>query len=415
MQKDTHPKISESIKIQLLDPRQKLPFYGYLNLTVNYHDYSEKIPTCGVNVTSGGLNFYYNTDFLNNLTQEEVNFIVLHEDFHLLWDHQLRTGTKFDKKLANIAQDMIINYIILEDINPEFAKMPVYKEGKLSGELMGYLPPKEYTGNLVFEELYHFLLSESEGDQSRDVDNGGGDDWGDNSRTPSGIVRGPSLNKILSEDFDNSTDVHMSDDVPPELKRAILDGIKESIKSRGYMSGDTEGTLAKLSNPKKDYLSELRRYYLTNISGTNKSKTIRIPSRRGIPGVKGIKRNKSIINVILDVSGSMSGQFETVLSYINTDGVEINLIKADTQVKGVEVLRNKKQIQNIEIKGLGGTRLQPALDLVIEKYNKYPSVILTDGICDSLDSSGYRMPILILTTQERVKISGNKSVKQFNI
>jgi glyoxylase-like metal-dependent hydrolase (beta-lactamase superfamily II) len=76
----------------LIDTKVNLPYYGNLNLFVSFHERKD-IDTCAVNMTAKGMNFYYNSEFLQNLSQKEVNFIALHEDFHLLWNHPKRTIT----------------------------------------------------------------------------------------------------------------------------------------------------------------------------------------------------------------------------------------------------------------------------------------------------------------------------------
>jgi hypothetical protein len=65
---------------------------------------------------------------------------------------------QYDHKMANIAQDMIINHIIWEDINHNFVEIPKDKNGKN----MALFVPKEYTGKLIFEELYEWLKEEKE-------------------------------------------------------------------------------------------------------------------------------------------------------------------------------------------------------------------------------------------------------------
>jgi predicted metal-dependent peptidase len=410
--KDIHKKLSESIKTMLIDSKLKLPYYGYFNSLINFHQ--SNISTCGVNITSRGLNFYYSSDFLDSLTQEEVNFVVIHENFHLLWDHQSRTKSlDLEHELSNIAQDMIINYIILEDIESDFAHIPKYKSGKLMGKTMGLLPPKEYDGKLIFEDLYTWLLDKKNSKRIKsDLD------WGKFSKGPRGLEEGPSLDKIFRDLESNSgewLDKHLEDEVSGELRESIIKDIKENLKSRGYQTSHNKATLSKLESKKVDYLKDIKKYYKSFISGRIKSKTISRPNRRNIFGLKGFKKIKSNINVILDVSGSMIGEFEKVLSYIYRDDIDINLIKSDTEVKGVEKLTSKKSIQNIKIVGLGGTFLQPAVDLVSSDYNNYPTVILTDGVCDVLNLSNLRYPVLILTTNVKVKLSGGNRVKQIFI
>jgi hypothetical protein len=60
--------------------------------------------------------------------------------------------------MSNIAQDMIINHIIWEDISHNFVEIPKSEDGKN----MALFVPKEYTGKLIFEELYEWLKDEKE-------------------------------------------------------------------------------------------------------------------------------------------------------------------------------------------------------------------------------------------------------------
>ena len=57
--KNIHEKLMESIQTMLIDTKISLPYYGNFNLFVNFHE-SKNLPTCGVNMTTKGMNFYYN-------------------------------------------------------------------------------------------------------------------------------------------------------------------------------------------------------------------------------------------------------------------------------------------------------------------------------------------------------------------
>ena len=156
--KNIHEKLLNGIQTMLIDTKINLPYYGEFNLHVSFHE-QDSIGTCAVNVTSKGMNFYYSPKFLEDMSQKEVNFITIHEDFHLLFDHPRRTITgQYDHKLSNIAQDMIINHIIWEDIPHAFVEIPKSPDGKN----MALFVPKEYTGKLIFEELYEWLKDEKE-------------------------------------------------------------------------------------------------------------------------------------------------------------------------------------------------------------------------------------------------------------
>ena len=156
--KNIHEKLLNGIQTMLIDTKVNLPYYGEFNLHVNFHE-QDSIGTCAVNVTSKGMNFYYSPKFLEHMSQKEVNFITLHEDFHLLFNHPKRTVSgQYDHKMSNIAQDMIINHVIWEDISHSFVEIPKGKDGKN----MALFVPKEYTGKLIFEELYEWLKEEKE-------------------------------------------------------------------------------------------------------------------------------------------------------------------------------------------------------------------------------------------------------------
>jgi predicted metal-dependent peptidase len=208
-------------------------------------------------------------------------------------------------------------------------------------------------------------------------------------------------------------DKHIGDDVPEEMRDAMVKDVMERLAARGLAAGNIEQTLQKLQKKRKDYLKEIKRAVSNMIFGTVKQKTIVKPNRRQISGLKGNRKVKTKINCILDTSGSMGGTFERVLSYIYRNDIEVNLIEADTEVKWIENIKKKRQLETMVIKGLGGTMLQPAINLVAEQFNEYNTVVLTDGYCDSLDLSRIKGKVLMITIGVKVPISrSNGKVKQ---
>jgi predicted metal-dependent peptidase len=430
------------------------------------------------------MNFFYSPKFLEDISQKETNFITLHEDFHLLFNHPRRTmAGQYDHKMSNIAQDMIINHIIWEDISHAFVEIPKDKNGKN----MALFVPKEYTGKLIFEELYEWLKEEkekwqksnqsqsqcqscngsgknqdkSQGSQGQQGQGGGQDpsqsqgqgggsgqqnqdpctDCGgtgndgakDSSGKPSYGPYGKNPSKDgdsidtwskeqIFQDMENNEgqylDVHMTDDVPEEMREAMVRDVMERLQSRGLSSGNIETTLNKLRKQRKDYLKEIKRSVSNLIFGTKKQKTIVKPNRRGISGLKGNRKVKTKINVGLDTSGSMggSGTFERVLSYVYQNDIEINFMESDTEVKWVEKIKNKKQLGSIPIKGLGGTCLQPMIDYIVEHHNDCNSVLLTDGYTDSLDFSKVKGRVLIISVGTPCPITkSNGKLKQITV
>lgn len=510
--KNIHEKLLAAIKVLLIDTRVNLPYYGEFNLHVNFHE-QDSIGTCGVNVTAKGMNFYYSPTFLKDMSQKEVNFITLHEDFHLIFNHPKRTITgQYNHKLSNIAQDMIINHIIWEDITHSFVEIPKSKDGKN----MALFLPADYTGKLIFEELYEYLKekkekwekdkkcensckscngsgkkeekqeepskekgerkegpadgSPSDGQgqgepqdgqgqgqdgqdgqgQGQDGQDGSGQGqsgqedcpdckgsgsepgkdssgkpsygpYGKNPGKDGGTIDTYSLDQIF-EDMENNNgeylDKHITDEVPEEMREAMVRDVTDRLSARGLSTGNIESTLNKLRKKRKDYLKEIKRGLSTMIFGTLKQKTITRPHRRQIAGLKGNKKYKTKINVILDTSGSMGGQgtFERVLSYVYRNDIEINLMESDTEVKWVENIKSKRKLESIPIKGLGGTALNPAIDYVRENFNGFNTVILTDGMTDRLNFSGIKGKVLIISVAGECPIANsNGKIKQICI
>jgi predicted metal-dependent peptidase len=181
------------------------------------------------------------------------------------------------------------------------------------------------------------------------------------------------------------------------------------------VSGDIEAILNKLRKKRKDYLKEIKSG-ISQIKGTVKDKTIKRPSRRGYVGIKGTKKIGSIINVLLDTSGSMGGYETKALNYIFRNDIEINLIQCDTIVHAAEKIKSMKQLQKVKVRGGGGTILQPGIDLVKEKYGQYNTLILSDGYTDSLNFSGYKGKVLIISRAHECPIAkSNGKVKQIVI
>jgi predicted metal-dependent peptidase len=417
-----------------------LAFFGnFLNMCV-FKDMTSSIDTCCVYVTKKHMNFGYNTDFLAGLTQHEVNFVAQHEAMHLIFNHPERTAKGgFSHRLSNMAQDMIINHMILSTIDPN----QIYTKNIKSdtGKNYGLFIPKEYKGNHVFEELYRWLnekfdewkekqkkKGESEGEggegdgqgQGNGQGNGqpggkggknkgqgqgssGKEPYGPYGQSPTdenGTIDTHSLDSIF-QDIENGTatylDSPVEDEVSPDHRKNIVDSSLEICRTRGLASGDMETVINQLRKRKKDYLSYIKRNVSHFIFGRKKGKTISKPNRRGVEGAKGTRKYKVRINVLLDTSGSMGNTFDRVLSYINQSGIECNFMQCDTQIQVVEKITTQNQLSKIRVKGLGGTVLQPGLDYVTEHFNKYNTVILTDGYTDSLDLSNIRGRVLIIS------------------
>lgn len=401
--KKIHHKLEQCIKDMILAHANELGFYGEFALFLNFVE-DKSIKTAGVSFKKNRMYFYYNPNFIENLkTKKEVNFLVLHELFHLLWNHvQRTTQSNFNHTLSNIAQDMIINQIILDDVSSNLVEM-IKDE---SGLNTGLLVPKNYEDSLVFEKLYVWLKEERE----KWIKNGKKitmplyGQYARNGRYSSSLE---SIFHKMEMNENCILDQHFPCDIPAEVKREIVNDVQNRLKARGFVNGKVSSTLGKLQKKKEDYLSQIKRGLSQIKGGGDKHKTFKRINRRNLPGIKGKIKQKSILNVLLDVSGSMGGLFEEVLSYINRSDICFNLVQCDTDVNASEKINNSKQLEKVNIKGLGGTILQPGIDYISKNFPKYNTVILTDGYCeDYLDCSKLNK-VLIISTSADVKTTKN--------
>lgn len=408
-----HQKIVNSINQMLTDAIIRLEYYGEFCQFVNFKE-EPSIGTLGVNVNLDGMNFYYCVDFIESLTQEEVNFSVLHEIFHLLWDHQsrIRRGG-YDEEISNIVQDMIINHIILHDVIEFIRKKPEYKGRQIifatvpkdrDNEICVYMKPDEYKGELIFEEMYGWFVSQLDLYKK----------WIKDGMSY-GCPVSEYMKKIIEDLLSNSNikigfDKHMISNVPDEYKKDIVENVKSILRERGLETNDIKSVIGKLSKQKKDYTKEIK-ISTNELFGSFKERSITKRNRRSIPGVKGKRKESFNLNVILDTSASMDGYFEVVLSYVFQNDITLNIVQIDTEVKDFIVIKNKKQLENIVIKGHGGTKLQKAVDYIAgdKKLNNLSTLVLTDGLHErNLDFSSLKKKVLILSVGKITNVIGDK-------
>jgi len=358
-----------------------------------------------------------------------------------------------------------------------FIEVPLDDDGKNTALFV----PKEYDGPWVFESLYKWLKEEykewkeensdkcNDGKLTINVDKDGNmtmpgkedeggeqEEDGENGDQESGNEKGkekldstgkPIYGPYAESDYQDqksgekrhtdidcyskehifeglesskglTLDCHFDDEVPEEIRREVVNSVMQNLKNRGLETSDIAETLRKLQKSEKDYLKYIKRSLSHHVFGTKKMKSITKPNRRGIWGLKGNRKYKTKINCILDTSGSMSGEFEKALAYIFQNDISVNLIQCDTEVKDFIEVTDKNQLNQMEIKGLGGTTLTPGIKYIANNkdLNKLNTVILTDGYVDQLDFTGVKGKVLIISNSVECPIlKSNNKIKQIII
>jgi len=430
---ENHQKIINSVDVMISDAMLGLQYYGEFCQFINFKKY-HSIKTCGVTVDIHGMRFYFNEEFIDTLTQEEMNFVMLHEIFHLLWDHQARTRRcGYDHELSNVVQDMIINDVIKTDIidkmshqnkinkrNLSFAEMPIDRE---TNKVWVLHKPEEYKGTLSFEEMYEWIIIEKQRY----------DEWKANCQCDKSLeckcnrMHGKEpcscpdcpVSDYLRKIFDQLElgiceflDCHLPCDLPAEYRKSIIENVKNALKNRGLLTGDIQATIDKITKSKKDYIKDIK-IGINELFGNFKQKSMTKRNRRSIPGVKGKRKESYALAVLLDTSGSMEGYWEKALSYVFQNGIFIRLIQVDTEIKNYAIIKNKNDLKKMRIYGMGGTTLTHGIQYLTKDKDlkKLNLLILTDGATDILDFQGFNNKCLIISNSEKCKVTnvrGNK-------
>ncbi len=385
-------------------------FYCYFLSHVTFQE--AELGTMAAGVHNNRLTIFWDQKFVDGLTLNECQAVLVHELMHLISRHCDR-GKLHDRQIANIAMDMIINHLI-EKYHGEYIKLPVLTQEFINtipedqrgsakaGDSMGVNLDPNYKGDLVFEPLYDWLIEENEKEKK-------------------GQANGLSqpTKDLMKRCADGcSMDVHLdTNELQEEVRKSLAAHATEKAKldtkrSRGSMAGGMEELLEHLlKTPKKNNLKLLKQM-ISGMKGTIKMPTFTRLNKR-VMGIKGKKKHALEINAILDTSGSMSGEFDLVLTQLFVGGYTVNMIEVDTQIQKVMKITSKAQLKKTPIKGLGGTHLQPAIEYIKDPKNKlarFPTVMLTDGETGQLDFGEGHHQWLVLTTGTIPPITGRAKV-----
>ena len=143
-------KIRKYIQRLLLSRMRILCNHGFYGLLLMHMVYSidEKLKTA----CTDGIRITFGTDFLDSLTDSELDFVMMHEILHVVLQHCLR-GEDHDHETFNIACDIVVNSNILLENNMKSSSITL----KNYGESIHIAPDGkegyEYTAEQVYDML----------------------------------------------------------------------------------------------------------------------------------------------------------------------------------------------------------------------------------------------------------------------
>jgi predicted metal-dependent peptidase len=323
-----------------------------------------KCPTAYTN----GKDEVYGADFIADLNDRQLRFLILHEVYHKLYRH-LTTWQhlyKEDAQLANMACDYVINVKIADDNEQDgFAAM----DGKLK---CGCFDTK-YRG---WDSAQVF----------NDLKQGNNSGQGDGQSMPNGKPSGG----FDEHGWDEAQD--MTAEEQRELAREIDEAIRQGALVAGKTGSGGDRDLVDLLQPQVDWREVLREFVQNTCAGSDYS-TWRRPNRRyigaGMYMPSGISEQIGEIVVAIDTSGSIGArelgaflaEIKSVADTVHPEAIRI--LYWDTEVCGDERYVGDEAdniVQSTKPKGGGGTNVECVPQYIQDHQIKAQAVIvLTDG------------------------------------
>jgi predicted metal-dependent peptidase len=192
------------------------PFFGNMATRLQIKAADDWCPTAAVD----GRNLYYNTQFFNAMNNKEIEFVIAHEILHCVFDHLERRywqGRDLDAMLSNIAQDYIVNNVLVRDrIGEKPSIVECYQDFKYE--------------NWTSEEVYDDLKDKYDEDQLKAL----GElldehlDWGEGE----GSSEGEDTKDANGNSVSSKKPKYTKDDL-----KKIKDEIKENMISAAQSAG----------------------------------------------------------------------------------------------------------------------------------------------------------------------------------
>lgn len=340
---------------------------------------------------------YFNPTFLTQLTDDEIEFVMLHEIMHIVLKHCYR-GLKADQYLFNIACDIVVNSNIFYSLNK--TKGQILKNTTHPSEIM-HLAPNGKEGYLyTAEQVYDMLKKQG---QKKNV------------KSSLALFDNHSYWPLYDEesvcsDDEKEWDMLIKTAAETYLEKRAKDKKNNISSYPGRLPLSISLTIDNLNEAQVNWRIVLQEFLQEEINDY----TFCPPDHRYqdfeffLPAFNESEYKLQNIVFLIDVSGSISKKYlTTFFSEIKglIDQFQKNLRcyigLFDTELKSITEFSDMKDVEKIEIKGGGGTDLTKPLIETFDRVNDIKCfVILTDGYLDFPKESDFKnLPVLWLITE----------------
>lgn len=415
-------KIKEYTKRLMLSKMRILcnnGFYGLLLMHMKYGLDAE----CGTAYTDGKV-IRFDPKFLDELNDDELDFIMMHEILHVALKHCFR-GRELEKELYNIACDIVVNSNILLSNNMDTRTITLRSDGEAMHLAPNGKEGYEYTAEEVYNMLQKNLGVNNAKFQSTNRSNSKGKKGGDEkSNKPT-----EHLSEFGRNIIDNHTKWKQIEkgEKLQELWLSRLDEvsrtieIRDSIANRGTMPAFAQRRLKELKNAQTDWREILIDFLQEEVV----EYSFMPPDRRfdDSPFFLADFNDKDIrpenVLFMIDTSASMSDDMVTA-AYSEVKGA---IDQFNGKLKGmigffdaavVEPVpfESEEEFKMIKVIGGGGT----SFEIIFRYVKEYMAdnlpisiIILTDGYAPfPKESESMGIPVIWLLNNEKTNPTWGK-------
>ena len=398
-------KIKEYIKRLLLSRMRILCNHGFFGLLLMHVTYSvsEEVETA----CTDGRGITFGTKFLDELSDNELDFVMMHEIMHIVLQHCIRRNDR-DAETFNIACDIVVNSNILLENNMDLNSITLKKYGESM-----HLTPSGKEGHYhTAEEVYEMLPKSG---KKKTCDGNSGCAVG---RAKQIKAKGGSGKAIwddhshwgMCEEDDTLRDVWVKrfEDAAESIS------VRDPSNSRGLLPMFAKRRLEELHKAQTDWRTILNDFIQEEVVDYS----FYPPDRRFdgspffLPDFNGTDEKVEDILFMIDASGSMSDKMITA-AYSEVKGA---IDQFDGKLRGwlgffdaaiIEPIEfsNEEEFRVIRPAGGGGTDFQIIFEYVATRMTKQPAsiIILTDGFCPfPQEQLAMGIPVLWLINNEDV-------------
>ena len=334
-------------KIGILNTANK--FIGSIVFDLN-HVWDDTISTANVN----GVEVKYNPEFFMELRPQERVFLILHEAWHVAFQHITAEGSKrIGNRNPGIfykAGDYVINLMLVESgctmptITEKLIKLfPDIPKEKI-GEALGLIDTK-FSG-LSTEEVYELIKDDPDDQHQSPMD-------GD-------VQPGERGEGQDSEAASEALQAKVTASLVKAMAKSKLAG-----EEAGVVPGDIRRLVDKLINPKLPWGQLLRRFLNDANQEDYSWKKI---NRRFFPEyILPSLHSEALghIVVAMDTSGSLSKKEITAITseikYIHKhfQPEKLTILSADYEINNIHIVNPRDKIETLSFQGGGGTLFDP--------------------------------------------------------